>query len=61
MLKNNFVFFSVFTALRTEHIENVILSYNPDIPHREEAKDEAKVNSAFTKASPISLPNDVGM
>lgn len=50
---------NVFTALRTEHIENVILSYNPDIPHRDEAKDEAKVNSAFTKASPISLPIDV--
>ncbi|CAG9570723.1 unnamed protein product [Danaus chrysippus] len=49
---------SVFSALRTEHIESVILSYNPDILHRDDGKDENH-KTAFTKASPISLGSNV--
>ncbi|CAG4939473.1 unnamed protein product [Colias eurytheme] len=50
---------NVFTALRTEFIENVILSYNPDITHKEDTRDDT-VKNAFTKASPISLGSNVG-
>ncbi|XP_026499379.1 glutamate--cysteine ligase regulatory subunit [Vanessa tameamea] len=50
---------NVFTALHTEHIENVILAYNPDVPTRVEARDE-NTKSTFTKASPISLGSNVG-
>ncbi|XP_061380618.1 glutamate--cysteine ligase regulatory subunit [Danaus plexippus] len=49
---------SVFSALRTENIESVILSYNPDILHRDDGKDDNH-KTAFTKASPISLGSNV--
>ncbi|CAK1543439.1 unnamed protein product [Leptosia nina] len=48
---------NVFTALRTELIENVILSYNPENVHKE-GRDE-NMKSTFTKASPISLGSNV--
>ncbi|XP_045761988.1 glutamate--cysteine ligase regulatory subunit [Maniola jurtina] len=50
---------NVFTALQTEHIENVILSYNPDILHRDEVRDDTTVKNSFTKASPISIGSNV--
>ncbi|CAH2057235.1 unnamed protein product, partial [Iphiclides podalirius] len=50
---------NVFTALRTEFIENVILAYNPDIPYKEGPLDDSNLKSAFTKASPISLGSNV--
>ncbi|CAH3948787.1 glutamate--cysteine ligase regulatory subunit [Pieris brassicae] len=48
---------NVFTALQTEFIENVILSYNPEHLHKEERDDNVK--TTFTKASPISLGSTV--
>ncbi|XP_013149606.1 PREDICTED: glutamate--cysteine ligase regulatory subunit [Papilio polytes] len=50
----------VFTALRTEFIENVILAYNPDLLYKEEALDDSNLKNTFTKASPISLGSNVG-
>ncbi|XP_052744513.1 glutamate--cysteine ligase regulatory subunit [Bicyclus anynana] len=48
---------NVFAALRTEHIENVILSYNPDIVHRDDIRDDNNQKNNFNKASPISVNN----
>ncbi|CAH2231938.1 jg11089 [Pararge aegeria aegeria] len=50
---------NVFTALRTEHIENVILSYNPDLQHRDDARVDSSPKNNFAKASPISLGSNV--
>ncbi|XP_063833536.1 glutamate--cysteine ligase regulatory subunit-like isoform X1 [Ostrinia nubilalis] len=51
---------NVFTALHTEYIDNVILSYNPDLLHRDEATDDSNLkNSYATKASPISLGSNI--
>ncbi|XP_034825833.1 glutamate--cysteine ligase regulatory subunit [Maniola hyperantus] len=50
---------NVITALQTEHIENVILSYNPDILHRDEIRDDTTLKNNFSKASPISLGSNV--
>ncbi|CAH2986568.1 unnamed protein product [Chilo suppressalis] len=50
---------NVFAALHTEYIDNVILSYNPDILHREDADDTNLKNNYSTKASPISLGSNI--
>ncbi|CAG5055061.1 unnamed protein product [Parnassius apollo] len=55
-------FENVFTALRTEYIENVTLAYNPDILYKEEAQDDTNTSlrNTFPKVSPISLGSNVG-
>ncbi|XP_026750497.2 glutamate--cysteine ligase regulatory subunit [Galleria mellonella] len=51
---------NVFTALHTEYIDNVILAYNPDILHINEATDETNLKSTHaTKASPISQGSNI--
>ncbi|KAF9796075.1 hypothetical protein SFRURICE_012968 [Spodoptera frugiperda] len=53
---------NVFTALHTAYIDNVILAYNPDLLHREEANDDNTLKSTYTtKASPISMGSNVRM
>ncbi|PZC72551.1 glutamate--cysteine ligase regulatory subunit [Helicoverpa armigera] len=53
---------NVFGALHTAYIDNVILAYNPDILHRDEASDDTNLkNTHATKASPISLGSNVRM
>ncbi|KAF9423355.1 hypothetical protein HW555_001164 [Spodoptera exigua] len=53
---------NVFSALHTEYIDNVILAYNPDLLHREEANDDNTLKNTYaTKASPISLGSNVRM
>lgn len=52
---------NVFTALHTDYIDNVILSYNPEILHKDEATDDNNLrNNYTTKASPISLGSNIG-
>lgn len=51
---------NVFAALHTDYIDNVTLSYNPEIlQHREEANDDNLKNIYSNKASPISLGSNV--
>ncbi|KAL0861572.1 hypothetical protein ABMA27_009073 [Loxostege sticticalis] len=51
---------SVFTALQTEYIDNVTLSYNPELLHKDETNDDSNVkNNYATKASPISLGSNI--
>ncbi|KAI8436686.1 hypothetical protein MSG28_010174 [Choristoneura fumiferana] len=50
----------VIAALHTNYIDNVILAYNPDVPHKDdEGKKEDTLNYS-NKASPISLGSNVG-
>ncbi|KAG6461314.1 glutamate--cysteine ligase regulatory subunit [Manduca sexta] len=49
---------NVFSALQTEYIDNVILSYNPDLQNREDNDDGNTRNNYATKASPISLSSN---
>lgn len=57
---------AVFTALHTDHIDNVILAYNPDILHKvnEGSSNDIDVKNVvsanLTKASPISLGGNIG-
>ncbi|XP_063629025.1 glutamate--cysteine ligase regulatory subunit [Cydia splendana] len=48
---------SVFTALHTTVIDNVILAYNPEVPPKEQTEPRTAYSN---KASPISLSNNVG-
>ncbi|KAM3961453.1 LOW QUALITY PROTEIN: glutamate-cysteine ligase modifier subunit [Aphomia sociella] len=51
---------NVFSALRTDHIDNVILAYNPDILHSNETSEDNNLkNTHTTKASPISLGSNI--
>ncbi|XP_004922592.1 glutamate--cysteine ligase regulatory subunit [Bombyx mori] len=51
---------NVFTALQTEYIDNVILSYNPDFLNTVEAGNEADLRNSYSaKTSPISLGSNV--
>ncbi|XP_073963002.1 glutamate--cysteine ligase regulatory subunit-like [Choristoneura fumiferana] len=51
---------NVIAALHTNYIDNVILAYNPDVPHKDdEGKKEDTLNYS-NKASPISLGSNVG-
>ncbi|XP_073956532.1 uncharacterized protein [Choristoneura fumiferana] len=60
LLTDIYISISVIAALHTNYIDNVILAYNPDVPHKDdEGKKEDTLNYS-NKASPISLGSNVG-
>ncbi|KAI8432758.1 hypothetical protein MSG28_013717 [Choristoneura fumiferana] len=59
LLTDIYISISVIAALHTNYIDNVILAYNPDVPHKDdEGKKEDTLNYS-NKASPISLGSNV--